>query len=423
MQRRVRVPMFWPAAWTAAAASQLLEGSPINCLLSEAAAEKEARAAAAATGIEFLNLRWSAWSETDWSKPAPFAVADGVWPGAAASQNRQEGGPTGAPWVDANGWIAQLAHALAPPASEIWINSKPPDELRAIEPHQYLLGLAEAQAYGARRPVWLAPHHAADALSGKGEGAAAWNSIKALLRWQEDRGEWRRFKAVSSLLVISDFAGANEYMAGEVLNLAARQHIAFTPLHSGHADAASFNGMRAALLVDPGVPAPPLAAALKPFVQSGGLLIATKAAASAMGPMTKLEAPHPRFEVHSWGKGRVAVSKQDFDDPWILARDAHLLMSRRWDSIRLFNAGSMLAFHTAAPGARTSISIVHLLNYTCRASANPVSLQIPSDVRAARLHAPGRAEPSPAAIQRRDGRNEIDIPPYAVYCALELVHS
>lgn len=421
MQHPARVPMFWPAAWNPAAAAALLDGSSVNCLIAESGAETQARAAAAAKAIEFLPLRWAAWAETDWSWPSPFAIGDGVWPGAAASQNRQEGGPTGAPWVDANGWIAQLARALAPPASEIWINSKPPEELRAIEPNQYLLGLAEAWAYGARRPVWLAPHHAAEALSGQGEGAAAWKSIKALLGWIESRGSWRGYRPVSSLLVISDFAGANEYMAGEVLNLSARQHIAFTPVHTRRSAAASFAGMKAVLYVDPQPPAAALAAVLKTFVASGGLLIALRSATSAIGPLGKMVEAHPRFEVHSWGKGRVAVSKQDFEDPWILARDAHLLMSRRWDSIRLFNAGSMLAFHTAAPDGRSSV--VHLLNYTCRASANLVSLQIPAGVREARLHTPASPAPSAAAIHRRDGRNEIDIPPYAVYCALELTHS
>ncbi|MBA3975184.1 MAG: hypothetical protein C0504_13330 [Candidatus Solibacter sp.] len=413
--------MFWPAAWNPSAAAGLLDGSPVNCLLAEPGAETAARAAASAKAIEFLPVRWTAWSETDWSRPAPFAIGDGVWPGAAASQNRQEGGPTGAPWVDANGWIAQLAGALAPPSSQIWINSKPPDELRAIEPNQYLLGLAEAWAYGARRPVWLAPHHAADALAGEGQGAAAWKSIRNLLVWLEARAAWRQYRPVSSLMVLSDFAGANEYMAGEVLNLSARQHIAVTPVHTRRAVPASFAGMKAALYVDPQPPAAALAAVLKTFVASGGLLIALKSSASAIGTPAKLDDAHPRFETYSLGKGRVAVSKQDFEDPWILARDAHLLMSRRWDSIRLFNAGSMLALHTAAPGGRSRV--VHLFNYTCRASANLVSLQIPPGVSDARLHSPAAPAHSSPAIHRRDGRNEIDIPPYAVYCALELTHS
>ena len=421
MQRPARVPMFWPAAWPGDEAARLLAASPIDCLIASPEAEPSARKAAAAKRIPFLNVRWTAWAETDWSRPAQIAIGDGVWPAAAAAQNRQEGGPTGAPWVDANGWIVQLASALAPAGSEIWITSNPPGELRAIQPNQYLLGLAEAFAYGARRPVWLAPHHAAEVLEGKGEGADAWKSINSLLAWLAPRDPWRLYRPVSSLLVISDFAGANEYMAGEVLNLAARQHIAFTPVHKRRATPASFAGKRAALYVDPQPPPDPLAAAMSAFVQSGGLLIALNSAASAIGPATPSAEPHPRFDLYSSGKGRLAISKQDFDDPWILARDAHLLMSRRWDSIRLFNAGSMLAFHAAAPAGRTSI--VHLLNYTCRASAHPVSLQVPAGVRAVRLHSPAAATPAAAPIHRRDGRNEIDIPPYAVYCALELVHS
>lgn len=96
MQQRARVPMFWPAAWSVDAGIKLLESSPVNCLIAEPEAETQARQAAEAKGIEFLPLRWTSWAETDWSRAAPFAISDGVWPGAAASRNQQEGGPTGA---------------------------------------------------------------------------------------------------------------------------------------------------------------------------------------------------------------------------------------------------------------------------------------------------------------------------------------
>jgi hypothetical protein len=421
MARTPRIPILWPAAWRDVKALDLLNGSAVTCLLFDSNAPPALRQAAVAKGFNCPDVRWTAWGETDWSKGRFFPISGGVWPGAAASRNRQEGGPTGAPWVDANGWIVQLARARAAKGSELWVNSDPPEETRTVNLPQYLLSLSETWAYGARRPVWLAPHHAAGAIAGTGEGAAVWKAVNSLLRWQLARDAWMAYQPVASLLVVSDFSGPNEYMAGEVLNLSARQGIAFTPVETGRLHAASFTGKRAALYVDQ-TPAPQAAAAhLRMFAESGGLVLSLKSTAALFGSLKPSPATHPRFDLFQLGKGRLAVASQDFDDPWILARDAHLLMSRRWDSIRLFNAGSLLAYHVAAPDGGSSL--VHVLNYTGRPSANQVALQIPSTTKSARMHNAGQPQSAPAAVHRRDGRTEVDIPPFPVHCVLELAHA
>jgi len=228
------------------------------------------------------------------------------------------------------------------------------------------------------------------------------------------------YQAAASLLVISDFSGPNQYMAGEVLNLAARQHIAFTPIETARLSAATFAGKRAALYVDAQPPGEAAMEHLAGFVSSGGLLLAQSRTAARFAGAGARDSSHPRFTIQAYGKGRIAVSRQDYGDPWILARDAHLLMSRRWDSIRLFNAGSMLAHHTVSPDGNSSV--VHLLNYTCRPSANIVSLQAPSNARAAVLHTLDRP-PSRIGITVRDNRSEIDVPAFPAYCAIELSHA
>lgn len=416
-----RIPIIWPAAWHDVKALDLLNGSPVNCLIFDPTVPAAVKQAAAAKGFDCPAVRWTDWGETNWAQGRFFPIGGGIWPGAAASQNRQEGGPTGAPWVDANGWIVQLARTMAPKGSELWLNSDPPKETRNISPSQYLLALSEIWAYGARRPVWLAPHHAVEALAGTGEGLAVWKAAINLLQWQLARDAWMAWQPVASLLVVSDFTGPNEYMAGEVLNLSARQGIAFTPVETGRLGAAPFTGKRAALYVDQ-APAPQaVAARLRLFAEAGGLVLAMKNTAVLFGNLKPSPDTHPRFDLFQLGKGRLAVSKQDFDDPWVLSRDAHLLMSRRWDSIRLFNAGSLLAHHAVAPHGRSSL--VHVLNYTGRPSANQIALQIPSAARSARMHTAGQPQPAPATIHRRGGRLEVDVPPFPVHCVLELTHA
>ncbi len=417
MGAAARIPLLWPGSWRGAEALALLDGTPINCLTTATDLPPEVERAAKEKGISCERFAWKDWGEIDWSASRTIAIGNGFWPGSSGGQNRQEGGPTGAPWVDANGWIIQLARARMPASAEILLHSPPPDDPLALSAAGYVLALMEAWSYGARRPVWLAPQHAAEAIQGAGEGAAIWRLIRDLLLWQQNRQAWRQYEPVSSLLVVSDFSGPNQFMAGEVLNLAARQHIAFTPVETSRLTAISFKGKRAALYVDAQPPPKAALERLRAFTAGGGLLLAQARTAALFTGGGKGDPSHPRFTIQQFGKGRVAVSKQDYEDPWILARDAHLLMSRRWDAIRLFNAGSMLAHYTASPGGASSV--VHVLNYNCRPSGNLVSLQIPVSARRAVLHTPG-AGSTPAPIVRRDGRAEIDLRAFPAYCAIEL---
>ncbi|HNY41729.1 MAG TPA: hypothetical protein PKJ41_15115 [Bryobacteraceae bacterium] len=420
MAATARVPLLWPASWTHADALALLNSSPINHLIPNPTLPAAVEHAARGRGLSCEPVAWRDWGEIDWPSGGLISIGDGFWPGSASGQNRQEGGPTGAPWVDANGWIIQLARGRMPEGAELLLNSAPPEDTASLTVESYLLALSESWAYGAVRPVWLAPQHATEALGGSGAGATVWRSIVELLRWQQARQDWARFQPVTRLLVISDFSGPNQYMSGEVLNLAARQHIAFTPVETRRLSAVAFGGKRAALYVDTQPPPAPAMGHLRAFVSAGGLLLTPANTAALFAAAGVLDSTHPRFTVRAFGKGRIAVSKQDYDDPWILARDAHLLMSRRWDSIRLFNAGSMLAHHAAAPGGASSV--VHLLNYTCRPSANVVSLQVPANTRSALLHTLDM-DKAPIASVRRDNRTEIDVPPFPSYCAIELSHA
>jgi len=419
MGAAARIPLLWPESWKGSEALALLAGTPINCLTTATALPVGVEPAALRNGIACEKFAWKDWGEIDWSAGPVFAIGNGFWPGSSGGRNLQEGGPTGAPWVDANGWIIQMARARMPAGGEILLNSGPPEDPLPLTTAHYILALSEAWAYGARRPVWLAPQPAAEALAGAGAGAAVWKTIVDLLGWQSARQAWMEYTPVSSLLVVSDFSGPNQFMAGEVLNLAARQHIAFTPVETRRLREASLGGKRAALYVDAQQPPAPALEWLRAFTANGGLLLAQAGTARLFAGGGNDDSSHPRFILRRFGKGRVAVSKQDYEDPWILARDAHLLMSRRWDSVRLFNAGSMLAHH-AARGDGSS-SVVHVLNYNCRPSANPVSLQVPGNSQRAVLHTPGM-DNAPAAIVRRDGRAEIDLPAFPAYCAVELHH-
>jgi hypothetical protein len=67
------------------------------------------------------------------------------------------------------------------------------------------------------------------------------------------------------------------------------------------------------------------------FARAGGLCVLPAAASSIVPSGIVEEQNHAGFDVRGWGQGRIAVAKQDWDDPYTAARDVHMLMSRRRD--------------------------------------------------------------------------------------------
>jgi hypothetical protein len=153
-------------------------------------------------------------------------------------------------------------------------------------------------------------------------------------------------------------------------------------------------------------------------MRAGGLVLTLKKPAEAFKGGKPLAEPHPRFELFAVGKGRLAVSKGDYDDPWLLAQDAHLIMSRRHDAVRLFNAGSIQWFHTASPDGRRWL--VHLVNYSRWGSANQVALQTWQGVKGARVYSPAAGQAQELEIHRETGHQEVYLPRFAVHASVEL---
>src|SRR5205085_11713592 len=89
------VPFRWPSGWNDPRLLDLLKDAPIECLLHAPEAIATAARSRGMTAIE--------------REQAPSSVQflpDPLWPGIRASRQRgaAESGPTGPPWVNANGW-------------------------------------------------------------------------------------------------------------------------------------------------------------------------------------------------------------------------------------------------------------------------------------------------------------------------------
>lgn len=396
------IPIEWPAEWPAEgkepAQAERVRKSPFNCVLSGSVA-----------GLDSPAVKWRKASEIDWRAPGEVvAIGDAVWPELALKSSAgAESGPTGAPWLDANGWLMEMARSRAP-GRAVWIRT---EEERERELAGQLLAMCEARAYGGHRPLRLSKAQRAGAAEGEWRKlceAAAWLKARAA------RFEWAPF---ARLLVVSDFSGPNELNATEVLNLASRRNLAYRVAEPGRLSAADLAGIRAVLYVDGARLGASQLALLQRFVESGGLLMAMKEPGSQIARRTAGGGEHPRFDLFSCGKGRVALSRSEWEDQWVLAQDAHLLMSRRNDALRLFNAGSLTIYHTVSPDRR--LWLAHLLNYTGREAAHDVSLQSWQRFVGARAHVLGR-EPVRLEIHRGASGDELHLPPFPTYMAVEM---
>lgn len=421
------IPLRWPAQWLASAL-ELLRGTPINCLVVRqqegwrAVVEGARNMGLAVAALEgeapegVAVVPCTARAKVAWDGPGPVtAVNDAVWPGIARGAGT-DGGPTGLPWVDSNGWFIQLARARAP-SKTCWILADPPAKDRFLGPASYELAVADAEAYGGRWVVSLDERLRAGLAAREARAVETWRRLAGALEFFKARRGWNEFGLVSVVALISDFSGPNEELSGEILNLAARRPLPVRPIEKPAAAAASFTGLKAIIYPDQSPPAEQLRRKLLAFVRAGGLLIANHQWTPVLGEAAEGDA-YRRFQVRRLGRGRLAVAKEELLDPYATVMDAHLLLSHRWDPVQFFNAGSLNSHYTASLDGKRAL--VQLLNYAMRPAGHPVSVSFPVRYRAARLWTLEANAPAPLKLDRADRGVEAYLPPLQAYAALEL---
>ena len=395
-----------PAEWVparlpggaAAGALSLLKGSPFNAIfVSGGAGEEPLIAAARAQGIAVVGIAPGA-------EPV-VVLKDPVWPQVARQQGGGAAGPTGSPWLDSNGWAIQLAEARQP-GRVIWVPAQPPAKT-ALRPEQYLIALADAAMYGARWPVPVG-----DELR---SNPADWKRICDAVQFFEARRN-TNFRPVARLGVVSTFSGPNEDLANEVLNLASRRLLPYHVIERDKLAAGDLKGLQSVLWIDEKAPAGAARQVLTNFVKAGGLLIVPASAADIANGLKPAARQPDGYAGYASGAGHIAVSRQPWTDPFLLAEEAHRLLSRKHDVIRLWNAGVLTARYTEGPAGRGRTEMV---NFAGRAAGHPTSLWVAKKFRTARFTALGEPDSRALDITERNPGTEVHLPPFAVYAAVD----
>jgi len=434
------IPMRWPPAWREPSLLDLLRGTPVNCLIIPGQVARDPALSplieqGRRAGISFVAtappeqapqparppaslaaaVPVTPRSRPDWSSASPIlAVSEAVWPGVAMDSGSGVGaGPTGVPWVDSNGWFVRLATVRAPGKS-IWLACDPPEK-RVLPPEAYALAVADAEAYGARWIISLA-----DGLGlaqKKPQALQAWRQVTGALEFFRAHREWSQFRPLGVLGVLSDFSGPNQDLAGEILNLLSRRSLPYRIFEKSRFVQSPIGGLKAIIDPDQQPPDGPLRRKLMAFVRSGGLLIVGPQWKPPEGPLGPGDV-HGRHGVRLVGKGHLAIAKEETQDPYLVAADAHLLLSRRNDLLRLWNAGSMNAHYTVAPDGKRAL--VQLINYSGRPAGHPVTLGLTEPYRTARFWGLGVATPAPLKPVAAARGIELPLPDFGVYAAVEL---
>ena len=453
-------------AWAEPQALELLVGSPVNALVvpwaegstgddahqralaplvgaargrglsvigwvSEKAALRKAAGAARGAGLEALAtesrdpvdgfevLRFRKRGFDDRAR-APFVGdPDAVWPGMRPLKLEPGvdavSGATARPWIDSNAWYVRLVRALLEPRV-LWLAFDPPETGRPVAADAYLQAIADSEVCGARWTVSLDASLRLSLAEGRAAGRETWAVIGRSLAFFRKHASWAGHLPVGQIGVLSDYTGANEFLSFEVLNLLARRSGLYRVLDKARVDETALEGLDAVLYADETPADAGLARRLYAFAEQGGTLV-TPPGWKAPGAPDE-GAAIPRFRVFRHGKGRLAVAREAFGDPDLLAEDTQLLTSHRRDRVRAFNLGVGHVHYATSADGRTGVA--HAFAFPTPYRRQETTLWFRRPWAEARLFQVEEDTGARAPRTELEGGVEFHLPPVPLYCAVEV---
>lgn len=424
------VPMRWISSEVKSL--DLLDGSPVNCLLLEKPAwnrefvsavrarklktlgilapggktMEEARSVAAAgldgvalegdfdpailraladSGIESVELPSRARMRVDAKLPV-LGTWQGVWPGVRIEEEgKTHAAPSGAPWIDTNTGFLRFLKALT--GSPIWIANRPPE--RTVQTtERYLQAIADASATGARWVVAL-DHDTASKLAARETTALrTWKQINEHLAFYESHREWARYSPDAQLALLQDIHSGGLFSGG-ILDMIAVKHTPVRPVPVRRLDQQAMDASKMAVNVDPASLDDRQREILKAFARAGGKLL--------NGP--------PSWKFPPVTPDRITLGENEvkmLDEIW---KELNAVTGRQNLGARLFNVSSMLSNLTTSDDGKQKV--LHLVNYSGYPVEN-VTVHMLGKYKRATLLLPG-AKPAEMPIYEIEEGTGIDV--------------
>jgi len=127
---------------------------------------------------------------------------------------------------------------------------------------------------------------------------------------------------------------------------------------------------------------------------------------------------HPRWSLYRLGSGTIAVASPDFEDPYLVANDAAILISHRHELLRFWNAGAVGSYFAMDPGNK--LAIVQILFYAFIFQDSRPSVRVVGRYGAARIRTLQQPEPRDLEMEIQKDAVELHLPAVSGYAAVEL---
>jgi hypothetical protein len=366
-------------------------------------------------------IEWAERDKINWKASSTAVVlSDCVWPGIRGNAGRNGtaavAGPTGIPWLDSNAWLVQWARQRCE-SRGLWLAFEPAQTESALAAESYLLALADTESRGARWIVSLDDSFRSALSSRQATALEHWKQIAEAIAFFRSRSAWTELHPKAALGIATRSAEAEGFTQSEILNLLGRRQVPFRILGNGPWKAEETQDLVAILCSDTNPPDATQRGFLLKFAEHGGLLIVPSTWKRPDGPVVSHDLEDD-YAVVRIGNGRIAWARESWQDPYRVAEEVHLLMSRRNDLFRLGNGASMSVCCTGSSDGRRTL--IQLVSFDRRPSRVPVSLWVRPHFRAARLWRLGSSEPMILSAKAEQGGQELSLPPFTTYAAVEL---
>jgi hypothetical protein len=444
------VPARW--TWTDPATLDLLQGTPVNCLLlkwnsgqaqaiskfSERAAERgiatlgiiepkdnlpdSARQAIRAkmTGIvlegdfpdgaansvrdaladsKAVVIELTSRSRLKLGGPAPIlATNQGVWPGIQVMDDgHAKAGPSGTPWIDTNTGFVRAVKAWGD--TPLWIGNLPPPKT-VVTGERYLQVICDAAMVGARWIVALDETFAGH-LKGKDPAALKqWQRMGRHLQYYEDHKEWRAMRPAGKFALVQDVSDG-ALLSGGILDMIATKHTPVRPVPRQKLNIAAFKDVSLAVNVNGESLTPEEKEVLRSFTRSGGTLLT--------GP--------PGWKAQNSANGdQITLEKQEMERLDTIWKEVNSMIGRRNLGARLFNVSTMLSDLMSSPdGKQVVVQLVNFADYPVES----IAVHVLGDFKHARLYTPEDGERTLEVYKNEEGTG-VDIDKVSVCATLRL---
>lgn len=269
----------------------------------------------------------------------------GLWPGIKAEEKGAAAAhPSGAPWIDTNSGFLRYARAAMPANSALWLSHRPPEN-NAWSAARYSQAIADAMMSGARWIVSLDSGFSNELMKGSPEARLGWERINDVLRFYEANQELTNLPDYSRLAVVQD-AASGGLISGGVLDMIVAKHIPVRVVPTEQIAPAAFHHPKTVLNIDPASLSPEQKETLKDVARQGASLI--------NGP--------PGWKIALPSKDAITFPAEEVkrqDEIW---RGINSYIYGRNFAVRVFGAPGMLSDLKISPDQKRLV--LHLVNYT-----------------------------------------------------------